>query len=106
MVVEQLKKKYVILILMNLGKKLKEVRKSKSLTQTVTAKQAGITQCYLSSIESDSVSPTLTTIKKLCDVYDYPVVMLYIGAVDSSTLSPDRKLLFDAGVELIEKSLI
>lgn len=46
---------------------IKEVRLSKNLSQIQLAKKAGMSQSYLSELESNKKSPTLRQLCKLAD---------------------------------------
>ena len=52
---------------MGVGIKIKELRKSKSLTQDEFAKQIGISRTYLSDIENNRKSPTVETLEKIAE---------------------------------------
>lgn len=90
---------------MTIGQKIKELRRSKGLSQKNLADKVGITQVHLSHIETNKIEVRATTINKICECLDYSPLMLVIALIDTSTLSVEKKLLFEAGVELIEKSL-
>lgn len=47
------------------GSLIKEARKSKKITQVVLAKHSGITQTYLSQIETDTKTPTIEVLNTL-----------------------------------------
>lgn len=57
-----------------LGKKVRELRKAKKLSQRDVSLETGLTERTLYNIESGaSTNPTLKTIKVLADFYDVPV---------------------------------
>lgn len=51
-----------------IGKKLRESREQKSLTQADVAKKAGITPSYYARIERGEEQPSLPTIKTLVNI--------------------------------------
>lgn len=55
----------VIVIMENIGQRLREIRESKKLTLTEVAKMAGISQGSLSFIENEKNQPTVETIRKI-----------------------------------------
>ncbi|WP_422445273.1 helix-turn-helix domain-containing protein [Thermoanaerobacterium sp. DL9XJH110] len=52
---------------MDIGKRLKEIRKSKTITITALSKKIGLTREYLSNIERNINTPSLQTLQKICD---------------------------------------
>lgn len=48
-----------------IGKRLKEVRKSRLLTQNMLSDLSGVTQATIARIENDRVEPHFSTIHKL-----------------------------------------
>lgn len=57
---------------MKIGQALLKSRKYKGLKQTDAALRAGITQTYLSLIESGKKIPTVDVIENISDVYGIP----------------------------------
>jgi transcriptional regulator with XRE-family HTH domain len=53
---------------MDIGKRLKEYRKKRGLSQKKLSYQTGISQSFISSIEANKQSPTITTLERLCEV--------------------------------------
>ncbi len=53
---------------MKIGEKLKKLRLSNSLTQEELASRADLTKGYISQLENDATSPSISTLKDLLDV--------------------------------------
>lgn len=53
---------------MNIGPTIKNIRNQKGLKQIWVAKKAGISNRYLSGIESGKKNPTIKTIENVCKV--------------------------------------
>ena len=53
---------------MNIGKLLKEYRAQRGLSQKKLSHHTGISQSFISSIESNKQSPTITTLERICEV--------------------------------------
>lgn len=53
-----------------LGKMIKKLRKIKSLSQVALAQKAGLSQSFLSDIESGQKSPTIRSLKKIAEALD------------------------------------
>lgn len=60
-----------------LGRRIKEIRKSKHLTQEQLAEQAGIETMSLSNIENGKRYPSSDTIDKLSMALEAPISSLY-----------------------------
>lgn len=69
---------------MYIGKSIKEIRKSKKLSQIELAEMTGLTQTSISNIEAGVVSPHQNTIVSICKVLNISVMYLY-----TYSLSPD-----------------
>lgn len=52
---------------MDIGKKIKELRKSKNLTQEEFSEQIGISRSYLSDLENNRKSPSVETLKQIAE---------------------------------------
>ena len=69
---------YKKVIMMTPYLKIKDVRTEKELTQIELARLAGISQSYLSELESNKKSPTLRLICKIADVLNvHPSELIY-----------------------------
>lgn len=53
--------------MIDVGERLKKLRKSRALSQRELAKMAGITNGSISAIEKNTVSPSVSSLKKLLD---------------------------------------
>jgi transcriptional regulator with XRE-family HTH domain len=62
-----------VVILSNIGKKIKNERLKKSLKQYELAEKAGISNTYLSDIEVGRSAPSLKTLDKIAKVLDIDI---------------------------------
>ena len=62
---------------MDLGKTIKKIRKQKRQTQGEFALSCGITQTYLSQIESNLKEPNLSTLKSISESLNVPLPILF-----------------------------
>ncbi len=62
---------------MDLGKKLREVRKRKGLTLQQVASGAGVSKSFISQIESGATKPSIASLKKVGDVLGIPIAALF-----------------------------
>lgn len=80
---------------MNLGNVIKKMRKQKKQTQSELAILCGITQTYLSQIESNLKEPNLATLKKISENLDIPLPILFFLSLDESDIDPDKRKAFE-----------
>jgi transcriptional regulator with XRE-family HTH domain len=50
---------------MNIGKQIREIRRSKDITQTQLQVPSGLRREYISNIERGKINPTVETVNKL-----------------------------------------
>ena len=75
---------------MNLGDTLSKIRKKKGISQIDLAKYTGITQAYLSGIENNKKEPNLSTLKKLSEILNVPLPIIFFMSLDEKDI-PERK---------------
>jgi len=71
---------------MEIGRALKVCRSAKGLSLEVLAERAGLSQSYLSMIESGKREPTLTSIEKVAVALDIPTPIVLFLAADKEDL--------------------
>lgn len=75
----------------SLAKALKAVRKARGLSQEAFSDVSSRT--YLSTLERDLKSPTLSKLAELCEVMEvHPLTLLTLAYVDSSEVQVDQLL--------------
>ncbi|MCK5018063.1 MAG: helix-turn-helix transcriptional regulator [Candidatus Peribacteraceae bacterium] len=72
---------------MNLGRAIKLCRIQRFLNQSELAKIAGISTGYLSLLESNKRDPTLSTIEKVSNALNVPVIILVFLAANDKEMS-------------------
>jgi transcriptional regulator with XRE-family HTH domain len=75
---------------MDLGSVIKNSRKKKGQTQIEFAEACGITQTYLSQIESNLKEPNLSTLKSIGDKLDLPLPILFFLAINEQDIEPNK----------------
>lgn len=79
---------------MELGKKLRELRQNKNLSQWQVAELVGISKAMISSYELNVREPSLTTLKKLASLYkvsaDYLLDLERGDYIDVKGLTPKQ----------------
>jgi len=81
---------------MKLGQTLKKLRKTQKLTQEYTAYATGITQTYLSQIETDKKEPSLSVLNSLATFYSVPLPVIMFAALEVSDIVSDKQEAFTA----------
>ncbi|WP_284651052.1 helix-turn-helix domain-containing protein [Flavobacterium terrisoli] len=80
---------------MNLGTVIKNIRKQKGQTQSEFATNCGITQTYLSQIESNLKEPNLSTLKDISLNLDIPLPILFFLSLDEADIDPNKRKAFE-----------
>ncbi|KAB2337596.1 cupin domain-containing protein [Cytobacillus depressus] len=62
---------------MNIGEKLKEIRKKQKLTIADLAQKTGLSNGYLSNVERNLNSPTIESLRKIVDALSISLVELF-----------------------------
>lgn len=76
---------------MNLGPAIRSIRKDKGFTQAELARGSGITQTYLSLLESGSKEPSLTTLRAICKVLQMPIPFILFKALSDEDIVEERR---------------
>lgn len=79
---------------MNIGKKMKEVRKRNCLTQEQLANKVGISLMSIRRYEKDERSPNMKTLKKIAAALDVPISDLIEGDA-AATMQASQAILND-----------
>lgn len=80
------------LIMVSFGKKLRECREGKSLSQNEVAKLLNTNHSIIGKYERDEVKPTIDVVKKLADVLDTTVGFL-LGESNQLNILKDSAML-------------
>lgn len=78
---------------MDVGARLKSIRKLKGLSQRELAKRAGVTNSTISMIEKNSVSPSVSSLKKV--LAGMPMSLVEFFSLEASANQP-RKIIYRA----------
>jgi transcriptional regulator with XRE-family HTH domain len=62
---------------MQIGKKLKQLRESKNLSQGDIEKKTGLFRCYTSRVENGYTVPSVETLEKYAGALDVPLYRLF-----------------------------
>ena len=75
---------------MNIGNAIKELRKEKGLNQSELAAACDLSQTALSQIESGVKRPNPGTMKKFCDFFEVPEMIIYLLATEEIDISVEK----------------
>lgn len=73
---------------MDVGERLKKIRKLKGISQRELAKRAGVTNSTISMIEKNGVSPSVSSLRKILSCI--PISLGDFFTVDLDTIEPER----------------
>lgn len=82
------------------GRRVRELRTGRGLSARLVAARAGITPAYLSRLENDRVSPTISTLTRVLQAIGVPVSQLF-AADDGAEMvvrAGERRLIESEGV--------
>lgn len=80
---------------MNLGTAIKNIRKQRNLTQQELALSCGISQTYLSQIESNRKEPAIATLKSICEQLQIPLPILFFLSMNEDDIEPEKRKAFE-----------
>jgi transcriptional regulator with XRE-family HTH domain len=80
---------------MDLGSVIKNIRKQKGQTQAEFASMCGITQTYLSQIESNLKEPNLSILKTIGEQLNVPLPILFFLSMTKDDVQPNKRKAFE-----------
>lgn len=94
-------------IIMDVGKRLKEVREMYGLSQRELAKRVGLTNSTISMIERDAVSPSISSLKKILEGVSLTVTEFFTLEIPTESQVVFKKdTLVDVGSDGVELHLV
>jgi transcriptional regulator with XRE-family HTH domain len=69
---------------MDLGSKLKEVRRSKVITLQEVARETGLSKSFISQVEAGDANPSIASLKKIADVLAISLAVLFQDEEDDA----------------------
>lgn len=90
---------------LNIGKKLKNLRKGRKLTQADAAEQMGVSRCTVSNYECGRRSPHLSELKRIAEFYGVGLDYFGVVATDEAAeiVSRAKRLFEDPAVPHSQK---
>ncbi|WP_371367664.1 hypothetical protein SRRS_15220 [Sporomusa rhizae] len=87
--------------MINIGERIRELRKSKNITASSLANQIGVAQSFISSIENGTKKCSLETLDAICTALNVSLADFF--KEDTSEISPEMQRLLDASKNLTQK---
>ena len=93
--------------IMHIGQTIRKLRKEKlkELNQGEFAVKAGITQSYLSLLERGHKEPSPTTLKKIAEVLDIPLAVIFWYGLEEKDIQPEKLELFKQVKPIIDEMI-
>jgi transcriptional regulator with XRE-family HTH domain len=87
---------------MDIGKAIKDLRKSKGLSQAELSGAAGITQAALSGIENGK-RPGIETLTQLSNALGVPESLIYVLGMEKEDVPKQKQVLYDQLFPVIQE---
>lgn len=87
---------------MNLGQVISSIRKNNGIKQGDFAAKVGISQTYLSLIETNKKEPNMSVIHDISKVLKIPIPLLFLMAIEKNDIPNNKRNAF----EKIQPSLL
>jgi len=88
---------------MQIGETLKQLRKDRGETQIAVQNKVGITQTYLSQIESGKKEPSPDVFRKLCKYYKVPTQIVAWQSLEEKDIQGKKKPIYKKLKPIIDK---
>jgi len=75
----------------DIGKKLKDIREQRQLSQGDIEKRTGLLRCYISRVENGHTVPAVETLEKMARAMEMPLYELFVGAEQTPSLGKTSK---------------
>ena len=79
---------------MNLGQGIRLIRKKSNLTQMQFSAKIGITQTFLSGIESNKKTPSVDVLNKISKLFKCPLPILLWFTIEEDDIDPGNREYF------------
>jgi transcriptional regulator with XRE-family HTH domain len=76
---------------MNIGKRLREIRSAKGLSQGDIEKRSGLLRCYTSRVENGHTVPSLETLEKMANALEVETYQLFLEGDKEPEIIPVKR---------------
>jgi transcriptional regulator with XRE-family HTH domain len=73
---------------MKFGARLRELRKKRGMSLAQVAQGAALSRSFISQVESDQTTPSIASIKRICDVLGASLAQLFDDETDTDSADP------------------
>lgn len=80
---------------MNIGSGIESLRKKKKISQASLAQKTGLTQTYISLIESNKKKPSTSALEAIAKALDIPLPVFFLLFLDDIDIPENRKKEFE-----------
>jgi transcriptional regulator with XRE-family HTH domain len=80
---------------MNIGQAIRTLRKTESMNQEEFASSVGITQSYLSLIETGHKKPSLEVLQQMADIVNTPLPVLFWFGIERDDVDEKKQYAYD-----------
>ena len=87
---------------MKIGETLREIRKSKELTQDEVCGKLKISQTFLSQIEGSKKEPSGKMLRALCKFYKVPYQVVIWQSIEEKDIQKNKLPMFRAAVPVMD----
>ncbi len=81
--------------MINVGKRITEIRNAQGISLTSLAKRSGIAQSSLSYIESGKAQPTVETVNKICTAMGLTLAEFFADTREQEPVPPEVRRIMD-----------
>lgn len=89
-----------------LGKRMRALRMERDIKIVDLANETGLTSSTISQVERALISPSISTLKKICDALGIPVSCLFENANFAEGQQPEVRLAPNAGMEQLFSNML
>lgn len=90
---------------MNIGNTIKDIRIKKGYKQNEFAKKCGLTQAYLSKIESNQKEPTLSVLRTIASILEIPLPVMFFHSLTQEDIDPKKQEAFQIILPTIKRMI-
>lgn len=91
---ESLLNSFLLEVIMNIGKVIKNIRSGKNIRQKELSKSCNISITYLSQIENNKKDPSLSKLEGISKYLGIPLPIIFFMALEDDDIPPHKKEFF------------
>lgn len=79
---------------MKIGQSVKQVRKKRGISQKNLCKSVGITQSYLSQVENNKKTPSISVLNDIADYFEMPLSIMLWFSLKEEDIDDNKKEIY------------